>query len=317
MSVILCSIPIVAGLFEACLAPAPLATGYVEGEFLMMAPVSVAQVEQVLVRRGETVDAGVKLARMERRDAEIALARAEAAVARARNELADLKAPRRAEEIQVIEAELKSAQSREREADKEARRIRDLLRRGVVSQSQADDAETKLDVARALVAEMKANLAVAGLPAREQQIAAAEAAVNVARATRDEAAWQLDQRDIISPKPGMVFEIFRRQGEIAGPEAPVLSFLPDGAVLLRLYMPENQFADIGIGTELTVGCNGCPEGMQATISYISQEPEFTPPVIYSLENRQKLVYMIEARPAPEAHKLKPGQIVDVWLDPKP
>lgn len=82
---VVCSIPIVAGFFASCATPGPIATGYVEGEFLMMAPVAIAQVEEVLVRRGQVVEAGEVLARMERRDAEIALARAEAALARATN----------------------------------------------------------------------------------------------------------------------------------------------------------------------------------------------------------------------------------------
>ena len=60
-------------------------------------------------------------------------------------------------------------------------------------------------------------------------------------------------------------------------------------------------------------CDGCPDGLTATVSYVSDEPEFTPPVIYSVENRQKLVYRIEARPTNGARRLRPGQIVDVAL----
>ncbi|MCG6904280.1 MAG: HlyD family efflux transporter periplasmic adaptor subunit [Rhodobacter sp.] len=291
----------------------PFATGYVEGEFLLMAPVTVAQVQDVVVRRGAKVEAGAVLAHMERRDAEIALAQAEAALASAESELADLREARRDAEIRVIEAELASARALAKEAEKEASRLNDLLKRGVVSQSQFDDAETRLDVAMARVAEMEANLAVAHLPARPQKIAAAVAAVAVARSSRDAAAWQLEKRDLVAPSPGTVFEILRRGGEIAGPQAPVLSLLPDGAVLLRLYVPEAYVASIAPGVELDVNCDGCPPGTSATVTYVSDEPEFTPPVIYSLENRQKLVYLIEARPAPDATVLKPGQIVDVRL----
>ena len=64
---------------------------------------------------------------------------------------------------------------------------------------------------------------------------------------------------------------------------------------------------------LDVRCDGCQPGLQARVSYISPDPEFTPPVIYSVENRQKLVYRIEARPAAHDTLLRPGQIVDVSL----
>ena len=313
----ICTISILAGFFSACAAPQPIATGYVEGEFLLMAPISVAQVEELAARRGDRIEAGELLVKMERRDAEIALTQAEATLVRAQSELADLKTARRAEEIRVIEAELASARAQAREAAKEAKRLNDLLERGTVAPSQVDDAETALAVAEAQVAEVEANLAVAHLPAREQQIAAAEAAVAVAQSSRDAAQWQLDKRDLTAPSAGIVFEIFRRRGEIAGPQAPVLSLLPDGAVLLRLYVPEPFIADIAPGRTLEVGCDGCPPDTTATVTYVSDEPEFTPPVIYSLENRQKLVYLIEARPGPGAVKLKPGQIVEVRLEDSP
>ena len=79
---------------------------------------------------------------------------------------------------------------------------------------------------------------------------------------------------------------------------------------LRLYVPEASVSEIKVGDLLVVGCDGCPSDLSARISYISDEPEFTPPVIYSPDNRQKLVYLIEARPLADA-ALKPGQIVDV------
>lgn len=196
-------------------------------------------------------------------------------------------------------------------------RVRDLFDRNVVSQSQLDDAETRFEIAQAFVSEIEAKLDVARLPARERLIAAAEAAVDVARASKDEAAWQLEKRGVVSPSSGMVFEIFRRRGEISGPHEPVLSFLPEGAVLLRLYVPELYVAGISPGVVLEVGCDGCPEDATATVTYVSDEPEFTPPVIYSLENRQKLVYLIEAQPDPEVVALKPGQIVNVRLGRTP
>jgi len=313
----ICSIPFVAGFFAACSAPAPVATGYVEGEFVLIAPVTVAQIDEVSVRRGDQVEAGKVLTRLERRDAEIALTQAEAAVARAKSELADLQAARREEEIRVIEAELASARAQSAESAREAQRLSDLFARGTVSKSVVDEADTRLDVAEARVAEMEANLAVANLPAREQVIAAAVASVKVAESSRDAAAWQLEKRNLTAPASGIVFEVFRRDGEIAGPQAPVMSLLPDGAVLLRLYVPETEVARIKPGVPLDISCNGCSEGTSATVTYVADAPEFTPPVIYSLENRQKLVYLVEARPDAHATILKPGQIVDVRVADSP
>jgi HlyD family secretion protein len=311
------AIPFAAALLASSASAAPVATGYVEGEFHLIAPITTAQVAQLGVERGDRVAAGQVLVVMEKHDAEIALAEAEAALAQANSNLEDLRQGRRPEEISVIRAALASARAQEHEAETEAVRQIDLRDRGVVPQSQVDAAQTRLDVARAQVAEIEANLAVARLPARPHQIAAAEAAVAQAQARRDAAAWQLDQRDLTAPAAGLVFEILRQEGEIAGPQAPVLSMLPDGAVKVRLYVPEAYVSSISVGARLAVNCDGCPPDQGATITYVSNAPEFTPPVIYSLANRQKLVYLVEARPDPGAEALKPGQIVDVSLDAAP
>ena len=306
----ICALPFAAALLNPCAEPGPLATGYVEGDYTLIAPVAVAQVGTLHVARGDKVAQGDLLVSMEAQDAEIALSEAEAALAKAQSEQANLKEGKRPEEISVIEAELASARAQEGEAERAETRYRELAARGAATPAQRDDAITAAAVAHAKVAEIEANLAVARLPARPNEIAAGEAAVQVALAARDRAKWNLDQRRLQAPGPGQIVDVIRVQGEIAGPSAPVLSFLGEGAVKLRLYVPEPSLAEIGIGMVLAVHCDGCPGDLKARITYIADGPEFTPPVIYSPDNRQKLVYLIEARPLADA-ALKPGQIVDV------
>ncbi|EAB6718049.1 HlyD family efflux transporter periplasmic adaptor subunit, partial [Salmonella enterica subsp. enterica] len=159
----------------------------------------------------------------------------------------------------------------------------------------------------------RANLAVAQLPARPETIRAAENQVKEAQGGLDQAKWRLSKRVLVAPSAGRVDDVIRDPGDIAGPSAPVLSLLPDGAVKLKLYVPEETFSSLKLGQDLSVRCDGCPPDLSAAISYISPDPEFTPPVIYSLENRQKLVYLVEARPQGEGTRLQPGQIVDVEL----
>lgn len=309
---LLCSLPVIASLFSACAPPPPFATGYVEGDYTLVAPVATAQIRTVAVERGDRVAAGTILVEMERQDAEIALAEADANLAQAKSQLADLLEGARPEEIDVIEATLASAVLQAEEANRQRDRVIELSERGVLTDAQRDDAVTGAEVAAARVAQITAELAVARLPARPQAIARAKAGVAAAEAARSRAQWQLEQRTLSLPQPVTVVDVIRRDGEIAGPAAPVLSTLADGLVKLRLYIPENAISNIAVGDLLDVGCDGCSAGMVARISYVSDEPEFTPPVIYSLENRQKLVYLIEARPEGE-HILKPGQIVNVSL----
>ena len=311
----LCAVPLVSWLFASCEPPMPFATGYVEGNYVQIAPVATAQILALTVTSGDRVASGQLLVALERRDAEIALAQAEAAMSRADSQLANLRQGKRPEEIRVIEASLASARAQAGEARRTADRLLDLAARGVATESQRDDASTAAEVAEARVTEIEANLAVAQLPARPDEIAASEAALREATAARDHARWQLEKRNLTAPADGVITDVIRRPGEIATAGQPVLSLLPDGAVRLRLYVPEAAIARIAPGSQLSVHCDGCPPDLVATISYIADGPEFTPPVIYSVDSRQKLVYLVEATPV-DGSSLKPGQIVDVDL-PEP
>lgn len=308
---IFCAVPLISALL--CAPPPPLAVGYVEGEFVLLAPIEVAEVETVLVRRGDRVTPGKSVATLENGDAKIAVAQAEAALAQARSQLANLQLGKRPEEIDVLQAAIVSAEAQATEAKRVLGRLTDLLGRGIATKADYDRAATAVETADAEVGQAKANLAVARLPARPEEIKAAEHQVKQAEEELNQANWRLGKRDIRAPASGRVDDIIRTPGDVAGPSAPVISMLPDGAVKLKVYIPETSFSSVAIGSELSVRCDGCPDGLKARVSYVSPDPEFTPPVIYSLETRQKLVYLVEARPDEGATALQPGQIVDVDL----
>lgn len=310
---ILCSIPFAASLFSACTS-VPLAVGYVEGDYVLLAPIEVAQVESISVRRGDRVQAGQPVVTLESGDAKIAVSQAEAALAQAEAQLADLKVGKRPEEIAALEASLRSAKSQSEEAQRVLVRTEGLLGRGIATQAQFDEAKTQVEVADAAIGLAQANLDVAGLPARIEAIKAAEKQVEQSRAALDNARWRLSKRVLAAPAAGRVSDVIRHAGDTASPSAPVVSVLPDGAAKLTLYIPEAAFSSVKVGTRLAVRCDGCPDGLKAKVSYVSPDPEFTPPVIYSLETRQKLVYLVEAKPEESATALQPGQIVDVGLD---
>lgn len=308
-----CTLPFIASLFGACATPLPMASGYVEGQFVLLAPVEIAQIAEINLSRGDRYESGMVLVELEQRDAEIAVAQARAGLALANSKLQNISHGRRPEEIAVIEASLRSAQLQAEDALREFERQKTLFERGVIAKARLDIATTQSEVNAARVVELEANLSVAKLPARAGEIAAAEAVVAQAEATLDNAQWRLGKRALTVNGRGVVFDVLRNRGEIAGPQAPVLSLLPDGAIKLQVYVPQNKVADIHIGAMLQVGCDGCPTDLTAEVTYVSDEPEFTPPVIYSIENRQKLVFLVEAKPSETAYRLKPGQIVNVDL----
>ena len=83
---------------------------------------------------------------------------------------------------------------------------------------------------------------------------------------------------------------------------------------LRFFVPQSALPRVSINGPVSVACDGCASGLTGRVSFISQQAEFTPPVIYSLEERQKLVYKIEARPD-QPGPLRVGQPVSVELAP--
>ena len=199
------------------------------------------------------------------------------------------------------------------EAEANYRRQTELVERRVVSEATADQARSRRDQARARVIQFEAEIAAARLGARTQEIEAARRAVEAARATLAQAEWRLGERTLKAPSDGVVDDVVRHAGETAGPTAPVISMLPDGARKIRLYVPEPMLARVRVGDRLPFGCDSCPSGLAARVTYIANTPEYTPPVIYSVENRQKLVVLVEAALDGEAARLAPGQIVDVRL----
>ena len=312
-----CAAHFLAALFPACSAGISGASGYVEGEYVLAAPIETAQIVDVRVQRGQHVAAGDVLAVLEQRDVSIAVTDAESRLAEADAQLSDLLRGKRPEELAVIQATLASARAQAEDAARTLARRKDLVARGAGTQSDLDAATTAHDVALARVGETEANLAVARLPARNDAIKAAQNRVSEARSALDNAKWRFGQRTILAQSNGRVYDVLRRVGEIAGPTQPILSMLPDGAIKLKFYAPEPLLSRVSVGSEVEVKCDGCAT-TRAVVSYVSPEPEFTPPVIYSLDARQTLSWLVEARPEPGGKQaLQPGQIVDVIIPDKP
>ena len=147
---------------------------YAIRSYYVIAPVSTAQITATPVTRGEHVTKGQPLSQLEKRDAEIAVEQGKAALAKAQSQLDNLREGKRPEEIRVIEASLASARAQLAENERTLARIETLAAKGTATETQREDAQTAVSVGKANVAEIEANLAVARLPARPAEIAAAE-----------------------------------------------------------------------------------------------------------------------------------------------
>ena len=293
----------------------PTYSGYIEGESVLVAPREAGRIVDVTVARGERVSSGQRLFRIEDQDAVDALRAAEAELARLNAVLADMKTGKRPEEIAVTEAQLADAEAAARDARRTFERQQSLRENRIISAAGLDQARTALERADAQVASLRRQIEVEKMSARSDAILAAENQVEVQKANVRQAQWRLDQRQVSAPVDGLVEDVLRRAGEMASPDAAVISLLPPENRIVRFFVPEAERTRFQPGRRVALTCSACIDGLAAQVTYVSPQPEFTPPVIYSVESRQKLVYLIEARPAGDALKLAPGQVVDVRLLP--
>jgi HlyD family secretion protein len=144
---------------------------------------------------------------------------------------------------------------------------------------------------------------------------AAVSALRVAEAQVVTSQTRLARRIGFAPVSGTVQQIYFREGETVAAQRPVLSIMPPGNMKVRFYVPESDLPKLSIGEEVRVSCDNCPADLTAKIYFLATQAEYTPPVIYSLDERNKLVYLVQARPSrPDA--LRVGQPISVFLNPK-
>lgn len=302
------------GLFAGVMAwfsPAVPAgyTGYIEADYVYVAAVSPGRITGITVIEGETVAEGDVLATLDQSQQAALLQAAEARVEAARATLDNLTTGSRGEELDVIRASLGKAQADLALARTNLARSEQLERAGAVSASRVELDRNGVATAEAAVNQFTAQLAVAELPARSGQQVAAEANLAAAEADAARARLDLDERQVHAPRSGVVDKFYYAAGEIASTGTPIAAILPDDALEARFFVPETARAGLVVGQTVTVTCDGCTN-MPATLVHIASEPQTTPPVIYSTEERSRLVYLVEAR-LDGAVSLQPGQPVTV------
>lgn len=283
-------------------------TGYIEGEPLYLAAPVAGTVTAMHVVRGQDVAAGAPLFVVDPQQPRSVRDQAAAQLAAAQAQAVDARKGQRPLELAVLDANIAAAEAKARDAEAALRRVAFLEAKGYDSKAALDDARATAQAAEAAAKAARKQRDVAALGARADQIRAADARVSEAQAGLTGAAARLSDVAPSAPAAARVEDVFFQQGEWAPANQPILSLLPDSRIKVRFFVPEAQLNAYRVGAVVRFACDGCARGMTAKIAYISPRPEFTPPVIYSREARDRLVYLVEALPS---IRLNPGQPVDV------
>lgn len=262
-------------LATACTqAPSGVMQGYGEADYVYLSSQDAGIVGELLVREGDTVQAGAPVFRM---DAERLGYAAQSASAQ-RAAAADA---------------IRTAQSNAVLAQRNYSRGAELFRRGFYPRARLDSDRASLDAANAQLAQARGQASAAG------------ADTALARERVNDTAGQ-------APAAGTIEQIFHRPGEVVAAGQPIVALLPPANMKVRFFAPEALLARLPVGARVAISCDGCAANLTGRVSFVAQQPQFTPPVIYSLDQREKLVFLVEARPDnPSA--IRPGVPVDVRI----
>jgi HlyD family secretion protein len=292
-------------------APAqPIYTGYVEADYVYLAPATTGIIATIPVKEAQAVHKGEVMFTLNSAQQLALLRAAQAQVAAAKADAENLSTGGRTEELDVARASLKKAEADLALAQTNADRTAKLNAQGFAPQSRLDQDNSTLASAAAQVNQLKAQLAVTELPARNAQQAAAEASLAAAQAQAEKAAADLADRTVAAPADGRIERVYYSEGETAAQGTPVVSLLPAEALKVKFYINEANRTAFKLGDVVGVSCDGCPPGLKATLSFLASDPQTTPPIIYSRDERSRLVFLAEAKLHAPGSVL-PGQPVTV------
>jgi HlyD family secretion protein len=288
--------------------------GYVEGEFVYVASPFGGRLVDLAVKRGDQVEAGALLFRLEETAERAGRDEAMRRVDQAEAQLADAKQGLRPTEISAIEAQLEQAKASLALSEVELKRQQKLLVSNVTSRRDVDVAQATRDEDRQRVSQLQSTLETGRLGSRTELVRAAEQNLLAQRAALERAEWNLDQKQQVAQQDALVSDTLYRVGDWVPAGHPVLVLLPPTNLKVRAFVPQDVFSRVRVGAAARVLVDGVPEPYAATVTFLSPRAEFTPPVIYSQKMREKFVFMIELSVDPSlAGQLHPGQPVDVEL----
>ena len=277
-------------------------SGYIEGEDLYLAAPVSGTIASISAVEGQRVSAGQTLFRIAPATLAAQGQQAAANVAAAGTQIASAEATARQAQAEVAAAAADAQKARQ-----------DLARLLSVKRDDAAAVANKdIDAARAGLNQANARVVAAQktADARRAQVAASRAQAAQAQGGANEVAIRVGQLSPAAPSPGLVEDVFFQPGEWVNANQPVVALIPDNKIKVRFYVPEREVARYRPGQTVRFACDACARGLSARIGYVSPRPEFTPPVIFSRDSRDRLVFMVEAYPT-QPTRLMPGLPVDV------
>ncbi|MGD2040764.1 MAG: efflux RND transporter periplasmic adaptor subunit [Anaerolineae bacterium] len=219
-------------------------------------------------------------------------------------------------QVQAAQAALEAARVDKEGAQQVLRAIKALRNNPLALKSQVNEAEAQYEIAEMGVEVARTNLAEVEAGPTPEEVKVAQAQVEQARAAVAALETQLDKMTLRAPIDGLVSSRPAQAGEAAVAGATLMTVANLDDVKLTIYVPEDELGRVYLGQEIGVTVDSFPTRVfTGTVSYISQQAEFTPKNVQTEEERVNMVFAVKVRlPNPE-HRLKPGMPADAHISP--
>jgi HlyD family secretion protein len=313
MNIIIPFIAILASLLSSChKAHHHSYQGYVEGENLYLASPYSGDLVETFVKRGQRVKKGQLLFRLDDNPQLLDVKQDQALLMQAKKVLADLSKPRRLPEVNAIIAQIAQVDAQINLAALRVKRNQELVKKSALDQDSLDASVERFNELKYLKIQTEENLKLAKEGSRPDQIKAQKALVYSLLARVNNDKWKLSQKSIYAPADGVIFDTYFLKGEWVDSSQPIASLLEPNNIRIEFFVPVKELASVHVNQTITFDCDGCTKENKARISYISPEAEYIPPLVYSRENNDKLVFRIKAA-LNHPEQFKPGQPVIVMV----
>lgn len=292
----------------------PDGSGTIECTQVVVSPQISGRIVKILPQEGATVRKGDPIAAIDVTDYELRQREAAAMLAGAQAQLDLLLAGAREEDLQRAREQVREAQAVAGAAKIDLGRMEELFKKNSVPRKQLDDAQAQAERTAAILSGAEQTLARLLHGSRKEEIRAAQAMVDQAKARLAQADKAVADCAINAPADGVVTTRSREEGEFAAPGTAIVTISRLDDVWLSIYVPEGRVAKARFGQPAGVKIDGVKTMFKGVISFISQEAEFTPKNVQTPEERSKLVYRIKIALRNPDGVFKPGMPADGYLD---
>lgn len=288
--------------------------GYIEGEYTQLSSPVSGRLTKLAVDRGDYVNQGQFLFSLEPQPELEQYQRSSAQADSAKAQYQDALTGQRSTIILALIAQRDQAQANLDLSRKNFARYEILYKKGAISKLNFDEAQANLKAAQRRVDELEANIEEAQLGQRQYKIISQYDEYKASQFQQAEAKWRLQQKNVYAPDKGLVFDTFFTEGEQVSAYHAVVSLLSPENIYVLFFVPEVMRSKLRVGENIMFTCDSCEEHYPAKINFISSQAEYTPPVIFSRESREKLVYRVRATlPEWVSHRVYAGQPVEVFF----